>query len=145
MCRYSDVGTPHPCPLPQGERGRKNSAMRRLVRIKRFHMPSLANISRRTRSVSLASSSSAFNSSTISAIGRYSSPSPVGMLLLGETVESFFRIFEYDDDGRRGGVVEQVFRQVEHAFDEVLLHEPAAHVLFLVGVGVAAAARRGAG
>ena len=55
------------------------------------------------------------------------------------------RLVQEEDDAGRGGVVEQVFRQIDDALDEVLLHEPAAHVLFLVGVRIAGAARGGAG
>ena len=54
-------------------------------------------------------------------------------------------LFRNEDDAGGGGVVEEVFRQVDDALDEVLLHEPAADVLFLVGVGIAGAARGGAG
>ena len=54
-------------------------------------------------------------------------------------------LVQEEDDARRGGVVEKVFRQVDDALDQVLLDEPVAHVFFLVGVGVAGAARGGAG
>ena len=54
-------------------------------------------------------------------------------------------LVEQDDDARRAGVVEEVLRQVDDAFDQVLLDEPAADVLFLVAVGVAGAAGGGAG
>jgi len=52
---------------------------------------------------------------------------------------------QHEDDAGSGGVVEQVLRQVDDALDDVLLHEPAAHVLFLVGVRIAGTARGGAG
>jgi hypothetical protein len=48
-------------------------------------------------------------------------------------------------DAGGGGVVEEVFRQVEHALDEVVVHEPLADGLFLVGAGIARAAGGGAG
>ncbi len=54
------------------------------------------------------------------------------------------RFVQEEDDAGRGGVVEKIFRQVDHALDEVLLHKPTAHVFFLVGVGIAGAARGGA-
>ena len=54
-------------------------------------------------------------------------------------------LVQHDNDAGGAGVVEEVFRQIEHALDQVLLHEPAAYVLFLVGVRVAGAARGCAG
>ena len=50
-----------------------------------------------------------------------------------------------EHDARRGGVVEEVVRQVEHAFHQVVLHEPAAHLALLAVAIVAAAAAGGAG
>ena len=54
-------------------------------------------------------------------------------------------IVEKENNARRGGVVEKIFRQVDNAFDQVLLDEPFAHVFFFVRIGVAGAARSGAG
>ncbi len=74
----------------------------------------------------------------------------LGELAAGVQQEKFplalfrLRSVQEENDAGRAGVVEQVFRQVDDAFDEVLLHEPAAHVLFLVGVRIAGAARGGA-
>lgn len=51
---------------------------------------------------------------------------------------------EQHDTGR-GGVVEQVFGQIQHALDQVVIHEPLADGLFLVGAGIARTARGGPG
>ncbi len=51
---------------------------------------------------------------------------------------------EEEDDARGGGVVEQVFGQVEDTLDEVVVNEPPADGFFLVGAGIARAARGGA-
>jgi hypothetical protein len=48
-------------------------------------------------------------------------------------------------DARGGGVVEEILGQVEDALDEVLVDEPLADGLFLVGAGIARAAGGGAG
>src|SRR5258707_437625 len=50
-------------------------------------------------------------------------------------------LIQNDDDAGRGSVVEKIFRQIDNTLDKVLLHEPATHVLFLVGAGVARTAR----
>ncbi len=52
---------------------------------------------------------------------------------------------EEEDDARGGGVVEEVFGQVEDALDEVVVDEPLADGFFLVGAGIARAAGGGAG
>ena len=54
-------------------------------------------------------------------------------------------LVEEEDDARGGGVVEEVFGQVEDALDEVLVNKPLADGLFLVGAGIARAAGGGAG
>lgn len=54
-------------------------------------------------------------------------------------------LVQEQQDARSGGVVEQVFGQVEHALDEVVVDEPLADGLFLVGAGIARSARCGAG
>jgi hypothetical protein len=53
-----------------------------------------------------------------------------------------FGAVQDNDDARGGGVVEQVFRQVDHALDEILLDEPFADLFFLVGIGVTRPRRR---
>ena len=42
------------------------------------------------------------------------------------------RLVEEEHDARGGGVVEQIFRQVEDALDQVVVDEPLADSLFLV-------------
>ena len=53
-------------------------------------------------------------------------------------------LVQEQDDAGRGRVVEEIFRQVDHAFDQVLLDEPAADVFFLVRVCVPLTAGGGA-
>lgn len=54
-------------------------------------------------------------------------------------------LVQEQDDAGGGGVVEEVFRQVEDALDEVVVHEPLADGLFLVGASIARAAAGGSG
>ena len=54
-------------------------------------------------------------------------------------------LVQEEDDARGGGVVEEVFGQVEDALDEVVVDEPLADGLFLVGAGIARSAGGGAG
>ena len=55
------------------------------------------------------------------------------------------RLVEHENNARRGGVVEKIFWQVDHAFDQVLLDEPSANFFFFVRVRVARASGGGAG
>ena len=57
----------------------------------------------------------------------------------------WFRLVEEQDDTWSGGVVEEIFGQIEDAFDEVLLNKPLADGLFLVGAGITRASGSGAG
>ncbi|TQN50774.1 hypothetical protein DLNHIDIE_00629 [Acidithiobacillus thiooxidans ATCC 19377] len=54
-------------------------------------------------------------------------------------------LVEEQHDAGGGGVVEEVFGQVEHALNEVVVDEPLADGLFLVGASIARSARDGAG
>ena len=52
---------------------------------------------------------------------------------------------EKKHNARRGGIVKEVFRQVEHTVDQVVIDEPLAHGLFLAGPGIARTTGGGAG
>ena len=54
-------------------------------------------------------------------------------------------LVEEQDDTWGGGVVEEVFGQIEDALDEVLLNKPLANGFFLVGAGIARASGGGTG
>ena len=54
-------------------------------------------------------------------------------------------LVEEEHDARSGGVVEEVFGQVEDALDEIVVHKPLADGFFLVGSHVAGATGSGAG
>ena len=57
----------------------------------------------------------------------------------------WFRLVQEQHDSRSGGVVKEVFREIEHAFDDIVIDEPLADALFLVGTCIARPARSGTG